>query len=474
MKDKKESISYLPLRKLLHNMKRLFILWIAVSLIVAFVNIGIVLWKKNLNSEVTSIINFSFDGIESGLSPDGNKFNVNEMKSEAIIQQSIDELGFTGCDINAIRHSISIDGIIPDDVIQRIVKYIPIVESKNTTTSSSKLIKDTTYYPTQYKITFKCKKAGLSKKDGAKLINKITKKYNDYFNAEYGYNTSLEESLKSLDYKEYDYIDSIDIMSATLDSLNEYITELEKSDNTRFRASNGKSFADISASIQTVRNEDLDWISSFVILKNVTKDKETLITNYKFKVDELKRRKVISQETINAITDTINIYEKNSILVYNGSDKTDSDPNSNVLKPSDTYDKLLDYRISEQTALSQYEQNINLYNERIKNLESVKTSEENNAIAEEELEKVYSKITVLLDTANETVSDYYENVLLNNAYTIISPATSSLLVIIKGAINDSLRIIFAQELIVAAVFITLSAVFCFVKIPVRKNKKSKK
>lgn len=55
-------------------------------------------------------------------------------------------------------------------------------------------------------------------------------------------------------------------------------------------------------------------ILSYIVYNNVTKDKENLIANYEFKIEELTRSKNIYKERLQAINDTISNYEKNSIL----------------------------------------------------------------------------------------------------------------------------------------------------------------
>ena len=97
--------------------------------------------------------------------------------------------------------------------------------------------RDTSYYPTQYKIVLECgSETGLSKKEGALLLNKITEKYREVFYNNYGYNSSLESAVVSIDYTEYDYVDAVDVFDSSLGSLKNYIDELAASDNTRFRS----------------------------------------------------------------------------------------------------------------------------------------------------------------------------------------------------------------------------------------------
>ena len=294
-KDKKKD-SVLTVGMLFSKMKKFFVPWIIAAVVIALLNLGISGGKRLVTGTVSSVINFSFDGIESGLDPAGNKFDVNEIKSKDIIRESLKETGLDG-DVNHIYSHINIDGVVPLDVIERITKYDSIYNSD--VIVSSKSIQDTSYYPTQYKIVLECgSETGLSKKEGALLLNKITEKYREVFYNNYGYNSSLESAVVSIDYTEYDYVDAVDVFASSLGSLKNYIDELAASDNTRFRSETGYTFADLSSSIDTVRNEDLDWISSYITLNNVTKDKKNLIANYKFKIEDLKRSKIISEEQL--------------------------------------------------------------------------------------------------------------------------------------------------------------------------------
>ena len=162
---------------------------------------------------------------------------------------------------------------------------------------------------------------------------------------------------------------AVDVFDSSLGSLKNYIDELAASDNTRFRSETGYTFADLSSSIDTVRNEDLDWISSYITLNNVTKDKKNLIANYKFKIEDLKRSKIISEEQLKAVSETIEVYEKNSILIF--SNATDA-ANASLTQSSDTYDNLITQKIEAQANLSACEQNIKRYEERIKSLDVYK------------------------------------------------------------------------------------------------------
>lgn len=461
-----KTLGILSLKSYLSKLRALLKFWIVAVIIIGVLVTGYNAADSFFNSSASTTINFSFDGIESGLDPNGNKFDVEEIKDIELVKVSLEEVGITNVAPEEVAKSITLNGVVPSDVIGRITDYTTFYGADQLV--SSKNIQDTTYYPTQYQVTCECD--ALSKSEKAKLLNKLTENYNDMFYGRYGYNVSLESAVKSIDYKSYDYIDAIDVFYASLGSLQNYINELASVDNTRFRAENGYTFADVSASIDTIRREDLDWISSYITLHNVTKDKETLIANYEFKIEELKRNKIVAEERIKALDATIEIYEKDAVIVFGNADGA----NTSFNQGSDTYNNLFTQKTAAQTMLSTAEQDIELYKDRINSLKSGKTSEDDKALVEGEFEKLSQKVDSLLTIANETASEYYEEVRLDNAYTVLSPAESSILGIIKTAISESIGTIITFGLLITGVYFTLALVECYVDIPFLNREKKEK
>lgn len=65
-KDKKKD-SVLTVGMLFSKMKKFFVPWIIAAVVIALLNLGISGGKRLVTGTVSSVINFSFDGIESGL-----------------------------------------------------------------------------------------------------------------------------------------------------------------------------------------------------------------------------------------------------------------------------------------------------------------------------------------------------------------------------------------------------------------------
>lgn len=442
--------SILSFRKLFHNIKKLFILWLSAAILVFLIISVYSTTKEIIGREINVIINFSFDGIESGHDPSGNKFDANEIKDKTAIKTCLDDMGkeYSDNDVENIYTSISISGNVPSDVINRITNYSSIYSQEDVNQAPS--VGDKTYYPTQYTITMDCSRVNLSFSQSAKFLNKLTENYTKTFFSKYGYKKSLEDAITVIDYNDYDYIDAISVFDSSLTSIQNYIDNIANNDETRFRSEkSGYTFTDLSRAINTIRTEDLDLISSYVTVYNVTKSKENLIANYQFKIEDLTRNKTICEEQIKTLNDTISAYEKNSILIFaNATSGTDATLNSST----ETYDNLIEQQVNLQKQLSSYEQRINMLSKRIDGLKN-NTNTGSSEKVSEDLDKINNKITDLLNTVNITVSEYYENEVLKNSYTIISEASDSIFSIIKTSISKYWILIIASELIIISLYL---------------------
>lgn len=451
--DKKKTSSILSMKAVCRNLRKFFLPWLIVSAVVAVLVFGINSISNLTNRVISVTVNFSFDGVESGHDPLGNTFHVDEVVDKSAVEEAVKELEIENADIQEICSSISIRGNIPNDVINRIINHTSIYGTSQV--NSIQKIQDTTYYPTQYIITMDCYKLDMKFKDCVALLNNVTEKYKNTFAEKYGYKESLANAVTSFDYNDYDYIDSIDVLDSSLESLESYINELASKDSTRFRSEQtGYTFSDLVKSIETIRTEDLEIISSYITLYNMTKDKENLITNYEYRIEEYERQKKINEEKLDSIAKILEVYEKNSILIFsNATSGTDAALNQS----SDTYDNLIEQQVLTETEISKCQQEIDKYNKRIKNLnaDAKKGSVET---LEKEFEDISNKVNTFLETVRITVNEYYNDIAFKNAYEILTPATSSTLSIILTSVKEMLFVCAALEMIILAIYILICCI----------------
>lgn len=450
------------------SLKKYFLIWLVTAVVAAALSLaGTAVFANDQHKNMSALISFTYDGIENGLAPDGNVFDINSVKNPAVIEAALTELGQPLELLESVRQNITFEGVNPKDAIDRITVYQSVYESASSgALNAAQAILDTKFYPTQYKVYFNYADSGLDGSDAVQVFNAVLDCYRDYFFETYGYNQALGNAVTALDYTDYDYAEAVDVFETSLNTMKNYVSNLSADDTTRFRSSvTGYTFADLSEAIKAVQAMDLDLLSSYITVNNVTKDKDRLINYYTYRVEALTRQKTIAEETLATITDTINSYEKDTVMIFgNGTENTDTQ----YSQGSQEYDDLIQSKVDTQSELSTTTQQINFYNQRISALKG-KTAASDDKIerVEADLEKLNEKVNTLIENVNKTADEYYETVSFANAYSILVPASASSVNMLKNVINDAAMTILVLEALLFAVYI----VFSFVVALVAENKK---
>lgn len=449
--------------------KKYFLVWLITAIVACIITlIGSAIFSSDQHKSMTALVSFTFDGIEEGLDPDGNKFDVNSLKNPFVIESALTKLGYPLDELEDIRQGISIEGIIPTDAIDRITTYKSVYENATSgALSAAQAMLDVTYYPTQYKVKLNYSETSFGNEEAVEIFNTVLECYRDYFFETYGYNKALGSAVTALDYTTYDYAEAVDVFDSTLQVLKNYVSNLAEEDTTRFRSSNtGYTFADLSEAIKTIQEMDLDKISSYVTVNNVTRDKDSLIDYYQYRIDALNREKTIASENLATITKSIDTYQKDTIMIFgNGTDNT----NTQQTQASAQYDLLIKQKISAQNNVSTATQRINFYNQRIKALkEKPVGSDAKIEHVEERLSDLNAKVSNLIDNINKTADEYYTTVAFANAYNVLVPASSSSVVhSIRNVIEDSINLLFIIEALLVVVYVCVA----FVNAVADENKK---
>ncbi len=408
---------------LVKKLKKYFLIWVITAVVLLGVAVGFSAITTHVNKEpLTALISFSYNGVEKGLDPNGMKFDVNSIKNPEVIEAALSELGFGYEQLEVIRRNISFNGQRPKDVIERLTAYERVLNESGSIAAAEKIL-ETTYYPTQYTVTFDYNETEFTDKEAVDVFNKILSNYTDYFYEKYGYNENLGSAVSAISYTDYDYTEALDVFQNSLNTLRRYVGELAGSDQTRFRSTvTGYTFDDLYSALGTVRSIDLDMISSYISIHNLTKDKESSLAYYELRIKSLNREKAELEEELEAYKKAIEAYEKDEVIVFNGADGT----NTQTTYSSDQYDKMFTQMNGTATSLASVKQQINYYKERQQALKNgtVGTKAQHEKI-EADLAALNEKINNLVDLVYKTSEDYYKNVTFRNAYNILAPAANT-------------------------------------------------
>ena len=465
--EEKEKGVVISFEKVFTQLRRFLSLWIAFALISGIITAGMVLITNRSTSTdmITSLISFNYDGIEKGNAPDGKAFDINKVKSPSIIEEAMTNISEPVEKVESVRRNISIDGVVPGEALDKISLYQKLfVKSGNIDTANALL--NVSYYPSYYIVRFDSSSAGYDMEMGKNIIDEILHVYQAYFFKTYGYNEALGNSLAAVDYKDYDYPAAVDIFRTTLNDLQSYVSNISANDSTSFRSSNtGYNFSDILSNIRTIREADLDSLSSYITINNITEDRDRLITYYEFKIENMERDTEVMRAELDSVSRSIESYQKDKMMIFGDVETDDENSFSQV---SEKYDELIRKKTTALTALSQQEQRTEYYRARLEAVkENSSSADSDNEKVSQSLEKIYGKIKTLIDITERTSDDYYENVVFKNAFNILVPATGDEHIV--QLLNFALPVIVAEG-VVFMIYI-LSAVIVAV---IKSNKERKK
>ncbi len=438
----------------IRQLKRFFLIWLCIAIVVGILlPVGYAIFASDQHKNLSALVSFNYNGIESGKAPDGSTFYSESIKNPVVIEKALTSLGHDLTELESIRQGISIEGIIPADAQDRITMYKSIYEQGNLNAGERML--EVKIYPTQYRIIFNYSKTSFQGRDAVELFNTILTSYSEYFFETYGFNEALGSAVTSLDYTEYDYSQAIDVFDSTLSTLQEYVNNLSSKDTTRFRSTKtGYTFSDLKESIATIRDVDLDVISSYINVNVVTKDKNTLLSYYNYRIENLNRQKKIAEDELKAVTEAIQNYEKDTIIVYG-----ENQDASQYTQASEAYDNLISKKISAQKSVSTYTQKIDQYQKRVSELNGKTTaSEQKMKKVEADLDNLNTKINELLKKVNATANEYYETVYLSNSYNILVPASSSALMTTKSILKAALEPFLILEALLFVIYFGIAFV----------------
>ena len=153
-----------------------------------------------------------------------------------------------------------------------------------------------------------------------------------------------------------------------------------------------------------------------ITINNITNDKEQLITYYEYRIEQLERELKVSESKLKSITDSIDAYEKDKLLIFG---MNDENTENSYTQASKKYDDLIEEKLEVQDSVSRSKQNISYVKDRLSALkENNSKKSEDIENVEQRLEEIYNKILNIIDITNTTSDEYYENIVFAEAYKV--------------------------------------------------------
>ncbi len=290
--------------------------------------------KQTYSAKV--IIQYNDKCISEGKTLDGDIFDMNEIKSPAVILNVLKELGYENKKIDSIRENISVSAVTPTTV-------------GNLKAAKEKLGEEYQFFPKTFTITYKGNSSFEYTRD---ILSRVIANYLKYYSEKYLYLAALEEVDYNVNKKNFDYIEQVEQIQ---DNLRQTIVALSNyaKDSAGYRSpTTGLTFIDLLADFERLNEYSVSSIFAKIFDGKITKDRALLVDKYTERIEENERemntlnyKKELAENEMNSYVEA-NHKVPNSFKADN--DEKDSfitqgvelDKNSNVEEQT-TYDSLI-------------------------------------------------------------------------------------------------------------------------------------
>ena len=244
--------------------------------LVSFLIISLVLcgfhYIRNLHTAST-ILSLDYEEASKGLTPNGMRFNIFEIRSAEVMERLI---GYAG-----------LEGKITPDELSRCVS----VKATHDKSISGKV----NYISTSFVVRFTDNDA-IDRISAEDMLSLLCKAYREYFVEQYGFNHSiLSFDVNDLKFND-EYLMAVELLELKCSQLEKYV-QLRSRESKNYQDPNtGTTFSTLEQRVSNFNAYDLAKLRSYIIENGVANDRARLISmlDYKIRMDSLMHNKMMA------------------------------------------------------------------------------------------------------------------------------------------------------------------------------------
>ena len=258
---------------------------------------GLVYYKlSSSNTYIASeVIHYNDERAEQGLAPTGDKLDVNEIKSSAVMSKVVDKMGLTGI------YSV-------DNLISRIeITPLPDADKQARKEAMLEEGEEYIYEPSTFIVSF----AALSG-EGADFARTVLDETLDVYFAQFSQKyvnvAPANNTIENLKKDNYDYIEMMELIDTSIEeTLNTLYQRIDK--NSYYRATTtGASFGDLAEEFSYLREVKVSKLFSQIYKYQITKNKAVLVSDYSTRIDDNDISNAKEESIVEDIVDVIDTY----------------------------------------------------------------------------------------------------------------------------------------------------------------------
>lgn len=249
---------------------------------------------KESNTYVASeVIHYNDTQAELGLTPTGEKFDVNEIKSSSVVSKVVSRLGLTG--------TYSVDSLISRITITAIPDEDKLAQKEAKLKEGESYI----YEPSTFIVSFTA-----TNNEGSAFARTILDEILDIYFAEYSQKyvnvAPAKNIIDNIENGDYDYIEMVELIDAGInETLNTVYQRM--SQNPYYRGTKtGTSFSDLADEFNYLREVTLSGLFAKIYNYQITKNKTILISDYQTRIDN---NNILAATEENIVNDTVAVIE---------------------------------------------------------------------------------------------------------------------------------------------------------------------
>lgn len=308
---------------------------LAISAVIGLILSTVLFLTEPAQTTVAASIQFSFKDAADGIAPNGNRFDVEDITDDEVLNAALTAAGMDDrYTAEQIRSSLSATGVYPENLQKQMTSYDSLLDF---TTSREFNIKK--FHPTQFSIQLTNEfDPSISKGDMEKLLGTILQAYKAHFIQTYsvGFDTTGYDQL--FDLTGYDYPQMLQVTEMEMSQIATYAEAMYEADPTF--TYNGMGFNDIYIRMQNLVDNDIVRMNANLTMNALTKDTQRLVMQYECEIRDRENELEKKNAELASLDKLLEAYDKNEIIYLSTSDSlTKIDGNS-----SETYDALVERR----------------------------------------------------------------------------------------------------------------------------------
>ena len=344
--------------------------------------------------------------------PNGEELDLNQITSSYVLQTALDSMTLSQpVTAGYLRSNIRITTVLTEESSRTKEALQGLADAKNAD-AYTRLEKAEMKYKNRFIVSLtngfgeedSRTKLELTIEELKMLLDRVLTVYNQYLVKTYADLKLPEDKFSAIDIQELDVMDSLDELRAGTDALLDFGEKKTDTVKTYRSWKTGRSLEDWMETIKTFRSINIDYLYTTVSGNVVTRDRDTLLASYKYRLRSTKNDLQKANEEIEETNKILRNYKNDEIYIS----MQESDGSRTTKAATDYYNKLALQQTENYDKARELKVTVADYEDRFARLEAAKGAEVTEDI-EAELARSVTTARSLYDQVRDHMEELFES-----------------------------------------------------------------